>query len=82
MIGVIAENALLRPLISGAIRPSDPVESLIDKNYSVVEAGDSIDRLNELFSNGKVVLVTEGGKNRYILTPIDLISFLSAQVGV
>ena len=77
--GVIAETALLRPLISGAIRPSDSIEGLVDNNYSIVQDSDSVDRLNEIFTSGKIAIVAEGTKVRYILTKIDLISFLGLQ---
>ena len=82
VVGVIAETALLRPLISGTVKASDPIESLIDNNYAMVEESDSIDRLNNLFSSGKIALVWEAGKVKHILTKIDLISFLSTQTGV
>lgn len=81
VIGVIAETALLRPLFSGSVKPSDTIENLIDNNYALVEMSDDIGRLNELFSVGKVVLAAEGGSVKYILTKIDLISFLSLQSG-
>ncbi len=82
VIGMIAETSLLRPLISGSIRPSDKIESLIDTNYTMVQESDPISRLNEAFTAGKVVLVAEGSKAKHILTKIDLISFLSLQSGV
>jgi cystathionine beta-synthase len=81
VIGIIQETALLRPLISGSIRPSDKIESLIDNNYSIVQEVEAIERLNDIFTNGKVALVAEGPKIKYILTKIDLISFLSQQSG-
>ena len=81
VIGIIPETALLRPLISGSIRPSDKIESLIDNNYSIVQEVEAIERLNDIFTNGKVALVAEGPKIKYILTKIDLISFLSQQSG-
>lgn len=80
--GMIAETALLRPLISGAVRPTDRIESLIDTtSYSIVQEGDAISRLNEIFTAGKVAIVVEGAKIKHILTKIDLISFLSLQSG-
>lgn len=79
--GIMAETALLRPLFSGEIKPSDSIERLIDSNYSMVEPTDSISRLNEIFTSGKVAIVQEGNKPKFILTKIDLISFLSLQSG-
>ena len=50
--------------------------------YPVVQDNDSIERLNDIFLSGKVALVSEGMRPKYILTKIDLISFLSLQAGV
>ena len=47
----------------------------------MVEEGDAISRLNEIFTAGKVAIVVEGTKIKHILTKIDLISFLSLQSG-
>jgi len=81
VVGTIAETALLRPLISGAIKPSDRIESLVDNNYVILQESDPLDRLSDIFTGGKIALVAEGGKTKFILTKIDLISFLSLQGG-
>ena len=78
---MIQETALLRPLISGTIKPSDSIESILENNFSIVQESDSIDRLNEIFTSGKVALVQDGTNIKHILTKIDLISFLSLQSG-
>lgn len=82
VVGMIAEAAMLRPLFMGTIRPSDPIESLVENNYALVQESDAIDRLNEIFTSGKVALVFEANELRHILTKIDLISYLSLQSGV
>ncbi len=79
--GVIAEMALLRPLISGEVKATDSIEKLMDNNYSLVEENDPMTRLNDIFTSGKVAFVMEGGKVKHILTKIDLISYLSVQSG-
>ncbi len=81
-VGLIQETALLRPLLAGEIKPSDPISKLVDENYSVVQDSDSIERLNDIFLSGKVALVSDGIRPKYILTKIDLIGFLSLQAGV
>jgi hypothetical protein len=48
----------------------------------MVEEGDPIERLNTIFSSGKIALVAEAARVKQILTKIDLISFLSLQTGV
>jgi cystathionine beta-synthase len=77
--GTIAETALLRPMISGAIKSSDSIDTLIDSNYAILQETDPIDRLSTTFTAGKIALVSENGTVKYILTTIDLISYLNSQ---
>ncbi len=77
VVGVITETDLLRPLISGQVRNSDPIEKLMQHNYEMVRSSDPIDRLTEVFTGGKIALVEDGGHVTHVLTKIDLISYLS-----
>ncbi|MBI4405668.1 MAG: cystathionine beta-synthase [Deltaproteobacteria bacterium] len=81
VVGVIAETALLRPLFSGSLSPAESIASLVDSNYSIVQDTDAIERLNDVFTSGKIALVSDGASVKNILTKIDLISFLSLQSG-
>jgi len=76
IVGTIAETALLRPLFLGTIKSHDKVESLIDNNYCMIEENDPIERLNDIFTSGKIALVAENNRVKHILTKIDLISYL------
>jgi len=77
IVGVVSEADLLRPLFSEEIKASDPIKKLVKPEFALVEDTDPISRLNELFSQGRVAIVPEAGKAKYVLTKIDLISFLS-----
>lgn len=77
IIGIVSETDLLRPLFAQEIKSTDPISGLVKSEFALVEDSDPISRLNELFSNGKVVIVPEAGLPKYVLTKIDLISFLS-----
>lgn len=77
LVGVISETALLRPLFSGAVQPSDSIESLVEKKYSVVQMDSPVEDLNNIFTADRVALVSDKGRIAYVLTKIDLISFLS-----
>jgi len=79
--GIIEETALLRPLFSQSISPTDTIAGVVDNNYSIVDENDSISRLNDIFTSGKVALVVENNQIKHVLTKIDLISFLSLQSG-
>lgn len=81
VVGMIAETALLRPIFSGALRPSDKIDTLIENNYALIQDSEDISRLNEIFTAGKIALVADGAKLKHVLTKIDLISFLSLQGG-
>lgn len=75
--GVVSEADLLRPLFAEEIKASDSIKKLVKPDFALVEDTDPISRLNDLFSQGKVAIVPEAGKAKYVLTKIDLISFLS-----
>jgi len=77
IIGLVSETDLLRPLFAQEIKSSDPIASLVKNDFALVEDSDPISRLNELFSAGKVAIVPEAGLPKFVLTKIDLISFLS-----
>jgi cystathionine beta-synthase len=77
--GIISETALLAPLVSGALKASDSIESLIDPSFTVVSESDPVERLNDIFAAGKMALVGDLGRVKHILTKIDLIGFLSVQ---
>ena len=81
VIGVISETALLQPLISGKLRSSDPIHSVIEDSFAKVDECDPVDRLHEVFGAGKIALVFEVGRLKNVLTKIDLISFLGVQAG-
>ncbi|NBX93967.1 MAG: cystathionine beta-synthase [Proteobacteria bacterium] len=77
IVGVVSETELLRPLFAGEIKSSDKVEKLCKGEFALVEDIEPIARLNDLFSTGKVAIVMEAGMPKFVLTKIDLISFLS-----
>lgn len=81
VIGVIAETGLLRPLLSGQVKNSDSIQSLIDHNYELVRTTDPLERLTGIFTEGKIAFVEEEGKVSHVLTKIDLISYLNLRSG-
>ncbi|MFM8268670.1 MAG: pyridoxal-phosphate dependent enzyme, partial [Pseudomonadota bacterium] len=77
IVGLVSEAEVLRPLFEQEIKPTDPIRSLVKADFALIEDSDPISRLNELFSAGKVAIVPEAGLPKFVLTKIDLISFLS-----
>ncbi len=81
VVGVITEADLLRPLLSGEVKNGDPIKGLLTLNYEMVRLADPVEKLTEVFTSGKIALVEDGGAVSYVLTKIDLISFLSQRSG-
>jgi len=78
--GMIAENDLLDFLLSPEGAPDAAIGPLVESNFSVVEPTNSVTILGQLFSRGKIVLVTEGGRLTGIVTKIDYIDHVSSRI--
>ncbi len=76
LTGVIDESDLILPLVSGLIKPADPILSFIKSSVIMVELEDNLQKLSELFSKGFVALVRDQNKELRIMTKIDFISYL------
>ena len=81
VIGVVEEKALLQPLFSSTMKASDSIDPLVNDKFAVLHPSDKVDWLNEVLSGGKIALVEDGGQISYVLTNIDLVSFLSMHGG-
>ncbi len=77
--GIINEKEIMHPLFSGQIKASSSIEPLLSDKFAIVHPSDKIEWLKEIFSQGKIALVADGGQINYILTNIDLITFLARQ---
>ncbi|MCB0419134.1 MAG: cystathionine beta-synthase [Bdellovibrionales bacterium] len=81
LMGKITETALLRPLFQGVVKPTDTIEGLVDRHYTLVRMDQPIDDLNNIFTNERLAMVEENNEIHYVLTKIDLISYLSQLSG-
>ena len=80
--GVVRESVILKSIYNKQIGVDDSVESLIDTSVEYVSAGDSIERISKLVTEGKVPLVTnpdDGDSLLGIITDIDLLNFLGSR---
>lgn len=80
--GIVRESVILKSLYSQQANVDDPVENLIDTAVEYVTAGDSIERVSKLVTEGKVPLVTDpddGDNLLGIITDIDLLNFLGSK---
>ena len=72
----------MKSIYNKQIGVDDSVESLIDTSVEYVSAGDSIERISKLVTEGKVPLVTnpdDGDSLLGIITDIDLLNFLGSR---
>jgi len=80
--GIVRESVILKSLYSQQSGVDDPVENLVDTSVEYVTAGDSIERISKLVTEGKVPLVTDpddGDNLLGIITDIDLLNFLGSR---
>ncbi|MDD9884987.1 MAG: pyridoxal-phosphate dependent enzyme [Gammaproteobacteria bacterium] len=80
--GIVRESVILKSLYAQQSGVDDPVESLVDTSVEYVTAGDSIERVSKLVTEGKVPLVTDpddGDNLLGIITDIDLLNFLGSR---
>ena len=77
-IGVVTEASLLDGLISGGVGRSDSIRAFVktDKIASV-DKGAPLEELAQIFAGGRITVVTERGQAVGLLTPIDLLDYLS-----
>jgi cystathionine beta-synthase len=83
LVGIVTEIDLLNHmLLSDHVHKADEtIESIIDKNVPIVRPGTPLETLMAVLSNSNVVLMVTDGQVQGILTKIDILDFLSTQVG-
>lgn len=82
LLGIVTEVALLDHLLSAGHdhTADETIESLIDPNVPVIQPNTPLETLMDIFSSNSVALISVGGQVEGILTKIDILDFLSAQV--
>ncbi len=76
LAGLISELDLLNFMVRGEAKPDQAIAELVDRDFAVVEPSSSAALVSELFSQGKVCVVMDGGQVKGILTKIDLIDHI------
>jgi cystathionine beta-synthase len=82
LLGLVTEVELLDHLLTGDHdhQPLETIEALIRPQVATVEPSTSLETLSSMFTTRRVVLVVEGEQLVGIITKIDLLDFLTAQV--
>jgi cystathionine beta-synthase len=75
--GIVAEVDLLRHLVSGAGTLDSPIASLVESDYATLTPETKIELLQQVLSDAKMAIVSEGDGVVGIITKIDLIDFLA-----
>jgi cystathionine beta-synthase len=76
VVGILDETDLLEPLVSGKLKPSEPIIHLVKGNLIYVEAQQDLASLNDSLLKGYVALVKTRDGKLDIITKIDLLQYL------
>ena len=80
--GIIREGALLQAVFKQKAGADESINSLIDTSIEFVAPSDSVDKVSNLITQGKVPLVAEpgpDGKLLAIITNIDVLNYLGTR---
>ena len=79
-IGVVSEASLLDGLFSGGVGRADSIRAFVKTDrIASVDAGGPLEELAQIFAGGRITVVTDGGEAVGLLTPIDLLDYLSRE---
>jgi cystathionine beta-synthase len=83
LVGLVREIDLLNHMLTAGHKHErdETIESMIDRNVAVIQATTPLETLMGIFSNRRAVVIVSGDKVQGILTQIDLLDFLSGQIG-
>jgi cystathionine beta-synthase len=83
LVGLVREIDLLKHMLTASHKHDrdETIETMIDRNVAVVQPNTTLESLMGIFSNRRAVVITSGERVQGILTQIDLLDFLAAQVG-
>jgi cystathionine beta-synthase len=80
--GIITEVDVLNHMLNADHKHTsdETIEAMIDPDVPIVGPSTSLETLMDLFSKNSVALIVKGNRAEGILTKIDLLDYLSAQV--
>ena len=80
--GIVTEVVLLDHLLSAGHdhTAEETIENLVDPNVPVVQPNTPLETLMDIFGGNSVALIAVGDTVQGILTKIDILDFMSAQV--
>jgi len=77
IVGLINETDLLEHMLGEGGR-DEPIDELVETQFTIVESDDRVDMIGEFFKHNKVVIVVdEADEPIGIVTKIDFIDYMS-----
>lgn len=80
LAGLVREVDLLKHMLSTRRDQDATIEEVIDRNVAVVQPGTPLETLVGMFATRHAVIIASAGSVQGILTQIDLLDFLAAQM--
>jgi cystathionine beta-synthase len=80
LAGLVREVDLLKHMLSTRRDQDATIEAVIDHNVAVVQPGTPLETLVGMFAARHAVMIASAGRVQGILTQIDLLDFLAAQM--
>jgi cystathionine beta-synthase len=80
LLGIIEEIALLKGMLDDPATVDRSVGDMVAHHYTIVGPDTPVERLAAIFTAGNVALVQEGPRITAIITNIDLIDYLAAEI--
>ncbi len=75
VIGILDESDLLEPLVSGKLKPTEPIIHLVKGNLMFIDSSQDLATLNDTLIKGYVALIKDNNK-LHVVTKIDLLQYL------
>ncbi len=80
LVGVVAEIDVLRHMAEPGHYPDDPVEHVVETDFSTVTLATRIALVSDLFGQGDIIVVLDGENIVGVITKIDLIDYLAKRI--
>ena len=82
LVGLISERDVLNHMLFARHEhtPDETIEALVETDVPVVEPDTPLERLGDIFTRDQAAVVLENGQVSGIITKIDLIDYLAAQM--
>jgi len=76
IVGLVAENDVLKALVDGKIQFQSSVGSIMESHFALFSPMDPVIKLSNAMSEGKITIVVDKNEILAIITKIDVISYL------